>query len=595
MALTLDSAPTYMKRTTTVVFQISDPISFSGISVEYSGNALEITHTHNLSAGVYTIICVVPDNLALLHNATGYPWTITAGAETVVTGNIPLLPEPAYDFVDLTSPTTTSSLLTGYTAVTAVTGDQLVYAKRNYPEGLELTNVNADSTYTLSAALGIDSRIKRYVIQANGTVAAKEILEENLTTTIVVDDVNATTSTPTITGTCNKLLANNQVTIGGTHTYNTLNINKNWSFPTDPFEIPNDILVASNLTDGVTTGSYLFDHSLLELDNGDIYMAFREGISHVGNDGRSLQMYSSDRGVTWTTPTLLHEDASWDVRGIALAKAQNGDLTYFVTLRDTSLGTSDAKDVIYKRSTDNGATWGAATSLNSLFPDAKHAGGFPLFVPWGTAIETSQGLMQLFYSHNQAWVLYSTDNGVTWGNRQVVYDRTDVTEFYGEPTPIKIDDDNLIILVRKQSNGDLITHMASDDGGLSWSSPQYGEITWTAELITSPPTTRGCLVGDNIIIGWGARRTIASILTVPIAKYHALYAPEEYLDATYPARKIVYNSTTNDTGDAIDFGMPDLLTLSGIDYTCLMVWYDNANSTPNLKETDIHIGTCQRW
>ena len=594
MALTLDSAPTYMKRGSTVEIQVSGSAVTPtiGNTTVVSGSAvLTISNIVAEGGGVYILKCIVPHTVALQHdNVTGYAWTITVSAENVITGDITLLPQPGYDFVNLTNPTTTSSLLTGYTAVTAVTGDQLVYTKRNYPEGLTLDTVNINSTYTLSAAIGIDSKIKRYVIQANGNVAATEVLTDLPTMALVVNDVNANTAEPLLTGTCSRLHSDIGITIDGTDRFNTMNVSKDWAFNTDPFEVSPSTVVASNETGGVSRGSYNFDHNGLVLLNSNVALFYREGLSHVGNDSRIMMKISTDDGVTFGAPTVVIDDPSWDVRGVAVNLASNGNISLFYVTRDNSIGQNDPKDFFHVYSTDNGTTWSTPSSIMSLFPDV---GASDWIAAWGTGFQTSQGLMQVVYAVDRAWAIFSSDNGVTWGNRKVIYDYESSTDFLSECTPVKIDDDHIVMYTRRQNNQTIVYVHTSDDGGLTWTNPRDGGATWSSELIQSPPTTRGALVGDDVVIGIGARKPLVNILTMRGSKWHAFYASEELLDENSPARKVVYEG--DPTMENIDHGMPNPVALTNKDYTCLIFWYSETIGSDAANETDIFVGTDQRY
>ena len=597
MALTLDSEPASIKRGTSVNFEVSGAPTtptVSNTSIAHGGDSLVTTNVHDLGSGSYLIVARCPSTITKLHDATGYAWTITINTENTDTSTLPFLPEPGWDFVNLSSPTTTDSLLTGYTATTAATNDQLVFTKGNYPEG-HLLSVNADSTFSLSGTATIDSIINRYVISSAGTVYAKE--EQTTLPTMsytITDEYNLSEGGQTISGTCSRLHSQCNFSDPSGNRYNFVNIDSTWSIPTDPTEITPYIAVASNQSVG-TAGCYLYDHMLMRLANNNIMMVYRTGSSHADNAGYLRRIISTDEGVSWGSAVDVANDGTFDTRNTGGGvDSTSGRIVIFYRLY--SAPGQVTNDIEYVTSTDNGDTWSSATSVYSLLTPYERNNAM---LPWGNMWETPDGLFQMFYSVDVALTLKSTDNGQTWGSPNVIYSGTENITFYGEPSVVKIDNDRLVMFVRKQGDGgagtyDITAWCVSDDGGATFTHPVENEVTWTTTTTLSPATTRGYCNNGNVVIGWGARRPISQILTVRASEDYAYYAGDQLLDEDYPTRRVVYESTTNDTGSSIDFGMPYLLPLTDIDYTCLMAWYDNPDVVTNTAMADIWIGTDQR-
>ena len=597
MALTIVSEPTSIKRGTSINFEVSGALTtptVANTSIAHGGDSLVTTNVHDLGAGSYLIVARCPSTITKLHDATGYAWTITINTESTDTSTLPFLPEPGWNFVTLSSPTTTSSLLTGYTATTAATNDQLMFTKGNYPEGLTLS-VNADSTFSLNGTPAIDSIISRYVINSAGTVYAKEEHTTLPAMSYVMDDIHSfNAGSQDITGTCSRLHSQCHFSDPSSNRYNFVNVNANWSIPTDPTEITPYIAVASNQAVG-TAGCYMYDHNLLRLANGNIMMIYRTGSSHADNAGYLRRIISTDEGVSWGSAVDVANDASFDTRNSAGGvDSTTGRIIVFYRVY-SALG-GGTIDVEYVTSTDNGATWSSGTSLlTTLNPYIRNSA----MVAWGDMWETTDGLFQMFYSHDVALTLKSTDNGQTWGSPNVIYSGTEDTTFYGEPSVIKIDNSRAVMYVRKNGDGTLGTYdticwCVSDDGGATFTHPIENEVDWTTTPVISPSTTRGISSNGNVVIGWGARKDISQIITATASNEYAYYAGDQLLQEDFPTRRVMFESTTNDTGDAIDFGMPHFLPLTGIDYTYLAVWYNSPDVVTNNAMADIWVGTTQR-
>lgn len=99
-------------------------------------------------------------------------------------------------------------------------------------------------------------------------------------------------------------------------------------------------------------------------------------------------------------------------RGPALVQAANGDILAFANARQ--LLDLDPSDIVMKRSTDGGATWG---SLATIVPETlpNNATSNSKISP---VLCTATGNIFLFYTEDFDKILYrsSSDNGLTWGS-----------------------------------------------------------------------------------------------------------------------------------------------------------------------------------
>ena len=592
MALTVVSSPASIRRDCVVTVRVNGYVTLpttGNTSATLDGAALTLKNTHDLT-GSSDLVFVVPKPFSKLCSSSGYTLNIVVGAENVDVLNVQFLPRPGWDFVDLTAPTTASSLLTGYADQTAVTGDQLEFTRGDFPQGLTLS-VNADSTYTLSGTSTIDSQINRRVIKAAGTVGAIEKLTTLPAMSYVINDVdNPLEGGQTLTGTCSRLHSECHFEDPSSNRYNFTNVNTDWTLPTDPFEVDNYIAVASNQVSG-TAGSYMYDHRFWRLNNGEIMMVYRRGASHVDNDGYLECIKSSDEGVTWGSPVTVANDATYDTRNTAGGVVSaTGRVIVFFRLY-SAIGTQFGLQYVY--SDDNGATWSAPVEFRSIVLPYENGSNS---IPWGPMVEVGGTLHQMIYCLDGACKISSTDNGVTWGNPTPVYSgtRTLSTQYFVEPTWMQLDGSKFVMYVRNQQDFDTLAVCVTEDFE-TWTAPEHGVIPYvTTQAANSPTTAGGHLVGDNLFMGFGMRKPISEIISIVASKWTAYYSGEEIIDEDYPTRRVVYKSTTNDTGANIDFGMPDFLPITNVTHTALMCWYDNPDTSPNTDMADIWVGTATR-
>jgi len=104
---------------------------------------------------------------------------------------------------------------------------------------------------------------------------------------------------------------------------------------------------------------------------------------NIGDDGDIFVARSSDNGVTWGDPIpITIDDAADQIPSIAT----DGDGNWVVVwLSNNDLGGTIGVDydILFSRSTNNGATWSTPTFLNSAAPTSNASDGDPIIVSGG--------------------------------------------------------------------------------------------------------------------------------------------------------------------------------------------------------------------
>ena len=153
----------------------------------------------------------------------------------------------------------------------------------------------------------------------------------------------------------------------------------------------------------------------------------REDLSGtIGSDFDILVARSTDSGTTWTAPVALNTNAATDIFDDRRVEVTTDDAGNWVAIwgsRDTPDFTSGANmDIRTARSTDNGATWTAATILHTRFTEAIHDEfdhAHPQLTTdgvgnWLAIWESRDFLSGIFDSPFDIRVALSTNNGATW-------------------------------------------------------------------------------------------------------------------------------------------------------------------------------------
>lgn len=309
---------------------------------------------------------------------------------------------------------------------------------------------------------------------------------------------------------------------------------------------------------------------LLRLNNGDMFTTFRRGSSHVGNDGRIFCSTSSDEGVTWGSEVLVHDSATgFDTRNQSGGvDPVSGRIVIFISLADYDV-TGNRQDVGFVTSTDNGATWSTFTSLITEFPAAEQID--KNVVPFGPMVETTNGLMQFFYYHEDAWVLFSTDGGQTWGNRVDVWTGSSPVNSIGEPSVIPVDTSRLVAVIRDNVNANSYKYVKSSDGGATWSAVSDPH-PWTATTVLAPAPfigivdrgqVLGCITGREP--DWELHSTRTGIEAFWDRPWLA------WSTENVPRQDALHTTTTT---ISIDWGYTSILPIEGAPETALISFYD---------------------
>lgn len=221
-------------------------------------------------------------------------------------------------------------------------------------------------------------------------------------------------------------------------------------------------------TEILSAGHKAFPGLVLGLD-GTLVGLYRDGSGHTSTDGDIVMITSTDGGTTWSSPTTVLDDGSWDYRGAVLTRLDDGTLVAAVERRNSD-GTDSTSGATFVKSTDNGATWGSEVVVTHGL--THHARGMQI-------VELDNADLLFFVygrntgdasSERSVVVSKSTDGGDTWATLATVADGPTDTQDYSEVGAALMDDGTVVVLIREDAlNALWLT--TSDDSGATWSAP----------------------------------------------------------------------------------------------------------------------------
>lgn len=239
-----------------------------------------------------------------------------------------------------------------------------------------------------------------------------------------------------------------------------------------------DILPQGTVRTSVVYGSS--EHAAfpgaVRLRSGEILVAFREGSSHAGPDGRILICRSSDGGKTWSKPdTVL--DTPYDDRDPSLVETAGGAvlLNFFATPYDAE-GNPLAEHAVYvARSIDGGQTWSEPLRVNAPGFRWLACSDNILLLPTGRLLLPAYGIME-GDTATTAVVLVSDNFGLSWDQARIVARDSTGRVSYNEPALVFLPDKRILCVLRTARADHWMAVSYSSDWGMNWTEPVFTDV-----------------------------------------------------------------------------------------------------------------------
>lgn len=299
----------------------------------------------------------------------------------------------------------------------------------------------------------------------------------------------------------------------------------------------------------------------------------------IGVDRDVLVSKSTDNGATWTAPKVINSDASSDVgedfsTKIVTDKAGNW-LVVWVSNNDLS-----DLDVRFSRSTDNGVTWSAFGVLNSTGGSDTGNDEAPKVTTdqagnWVAMWHSSENVGGTIGTDADILIARSTDNGATWsaatalnanaatdtGNDQYVQP---VTDGAGQWVAVWHSTENLGGTIGADAD---ILIARSTDNGVSWTAPTALNDTAVSDTGADEFPHVNTDAAGNWIAVWQSTENLAGTAG---ADRDVFVSISSDAGATWSAVQTLNSNATSDAGD--DF-LPVVANVQSNDW--LTIWYSS--------------------
>lgn len=342
------------------------------------------------------------------------------------------------------------------------------------------------------------------------------------------------------------------------------------------------VLPLTTAATSATGFDYHAEPRVVELNDGVLLMIHQRATAHDNNSVIIVARRSTDKGVTWSAPITVCDPVS----GFA---GRNPGVSHDVVSNRVTVFVREYNspvvqvDVLQTISTDGGLTWGTKTSIFSLFsPETAVA-------PFGKAVATSNGLMQLFYTADKCWALFSTDNGVTWGSKVTVYDLTQVLATFNEPFVVALDENRLAVVIREDIDKDRYFIAKSPDGGLTWPVVFAECINISAgTTIENAAPAAMAVVGNEIYCVWMNRALDYTAYLMKMNKEYFWRRPTQAFNLLggEPTKRQWRSRIVDGDATNLEYGYPDLTVISGATREVLLSWYDSKDGN-GVTDTEI--------
>ncbi len=194
--------------------------------------------------------------------------------------------------------------------------------------------------------------------------------------------------------------------------------------------------------------------------SGNYIHAVWEEYRDNGATGEIYYKRSSDNGVTWSADIRLTDNSFQSL----FPSVCSSDLNVYTVWADTRDGD---REIYFKLSSDGGVNWGSDTRLTtnaSASDDANiSVSGSVIHVAWK---DSRDGNLEAYYKR-------STNGGSTWES-DLRLSTTNGQTWY---TSVAASGQNVHLVYNDYTNGALLFHCRSSNGGISWNTYQLSNHT----------------------------------------------------------------------------------------------------------------------
>lgn len=322
-------------------------------------------------------------------------------------------------------------------------------------------------TIEFDGSLGSTASIK---LSVDGVL--KTIVNTSSSTTTVATGLHAleifgygNSAFTTITNKISHLLIQNVVETSGVRT-TILSELQAWA---DYFN--NDVYYTGETRKQVEEGRYYLGCKMAQdlVDDNKLFFCFTNGTTANAEAAKRLSVIkSTDYGKTWGAIATVHDPAGNEFIQSGACGVTPANKYVIIHDSHTYTGSPTAgapHKLYYMYSTDQGATWSTPLDITSAIP----SDGLVAFRIEGQVICNAGRIMLALYKNtdegvttNSAnYLIYSDDDGATWGNFTV---RASGTDYCNESAMLHLGGNNLYHLIGNYTDDDWDCYTSSDNG-----------------------------------------------------------------------------------------------------------------------------------
>jgi hypothetical protein len=208
------------------------------------------------------------------------------------------------------------------------------------------------------------------------------------------------------------------------------------------------------------------------MGNGSLLMAYTKADNHnADNSGKVVGRIATEVNAlagTWGAEFDIADETLGAIN-VSLVALASGRVVVAYNLFNAPNTPTDSVRVRY--SDNNGSTWSAAYTPDIAYTlTVTNGSAHMIQLRDGTVMMAVYGLntSQTFYS---ASVLFSSDDGATWGGEVQVANGTADSRQYYEPSLTLVDNNDILCLMRTSNLAGDMRQSRSVDGGATWSAP----------------------------------------------------------------------------------------------------------------------------